>query len=146
MPAVAHCQLSTAVCLLFLSPRSRDCQNNNIPPFKSFFSVVLLGVLVGSFFCRKTGEAACNNINPRHMKNSLLLITLCLTSVLTDAWAQQRTVSGRVTAAEDGATLPGVNVVIKGTAIGTVTDIDGNYSISVPKRATLVFSFIGHNP
>ncbi len=58
--------------------------------------------------------------------------------------AQERDVSGKVTSAEDGEGMPGVNVVLKGTTVGTVTDIEGNYRLSVPSGAqTLVFSFIG---
>jgi TonB family protein len=52
-------------------------------------------------------------------------------------------VSGRVTSSEDGSPLPGVNVVIKGTARGTVTDAKGNYQIEVEKDKSLVYSFIG---
>ncbi len=53
-------------------------------------------------------------------------------------------VSGRVTSVEDGTTLPGVNVVVKGTTIGTVTNIDGLYSLTLPNNASgLVFSFVG---
>ena len=79
------------------------------------------------------------------MKSILLL---CLTAVLTfassESWAQERTVSGRVTSNEDGTPLPGVNIVLKGTTNGTVTDIDGRYSIAVPTAGgTLIFSFIG---
>ena len=49
-----------------------------------------------------------------------------------------------VTSDDDGTTLPGVNVVLKGTTNGTVTDIDGNYRLNVPSAGgTLVFSFIG---
>lgn len=60
------------------------------------------------------------------------------------AVAQDRTISGRVTSSEDGSALPGVNVVVKGTANGTVTDADGNYKLSVnTSNPTLVFSFIG---
>lgn len=60
-------------------------------------------------------------------------------------WAQSRTVSGKVTSADDGSFLPGVNVVIKGTSTGTVTDANGLYSLSVPTTGgSLVFSFIGH--
>ncbi|GCC52514.1 SusC/RagA family TonB-linked outer membrane protein [Chryseotalea sanaruensis] len=52
--------------------------------------------------------------------------------------------SGRVTSTEDGSPLPGVNVVIKGTTSGTVTDIDGNYRLSVANAGgELIFSFIG---
>ncbi len=57
--------------------------------------------------------------------------------------AQERNVTGTVTSAEDGSPLPGVNVVIKGTAIGTVTEVGGTYSLSVPADGILVFSFIG---
>src|SRR5690606_18743129 len=60
------------------------------------------------------------------------------------AYAQDRSVSGRVTSAEDGEPMPGVNVVLKGTTTGTVTDVDGNYRLSVPSGSpVLVFSFIG---
>ncbi|HKZ36573.1 MAG TPA: carboxypeptidase-like regulatory domain-containing protein, partial [Chryseolinea sp.] len=54
-------------------------------------------------------------------------------------------VSGTVTAQEDGQPLPGVNVVVKGTANGTNTDSDGKYSINLPEGGgTLIFSFIGY--
>lgn len=60
-----------------------------------------------------------------------------------NVWAQDRMVTGKVTA-DDGSSLPGVNVVIKGTTNGTVTDSDGGYKISVSgSDAVLVFSFIG---
>jgi TonB-linked SusC/RagA family outer membrane protein len=53
-------------------------------------------------------------------------------------------VKGRVTSAGGGDPLPGVNVLVKDTNIGTVTDVDGNYSITVPdENNILVFSFIG---
>ena len=59
--------------------------------------------------------------------------------------AQTINVSGTITSAEDGTTLPGVSVVIKGnTSIGTVSDINGKYQIAVPvDTQVLVFSFIG---
>jgi TonB-linked SusC/RagA family outer membrane protein len=76
------------------------------------------------------------------MKKFLLL---CFSFVFViSVWAQERVVSGKVTSAEDGSTLPGVNVVLKGTTNGTVTDSNGNYSLSVPANGgMLVFSFIG---
>jgi len=73
------------------------------------------------------------------MKKFILINCLLLLS--WSAFSQQ-TIKGKVTA-DDGSTLPGVNVLVKGTNIGTVTDIDGNYSISANDDATLVFSFIG---
>lgn len=57
--------------------------------------------------------------------------------------AQTTTVTGKVTSAEDGAALPGVTVLEKGTTNGTSTDAQGNYRISTGSNATLVFSFIG---
>ncbi|MEX2234149.1 MAG: carboxypeptidase-like regulatory domain-containing protein, partial [Cyclobacteriaceae bacterium] len=57
---------------------------------------------------------------------------------------QETRVTGRVTSVEDNAGLPGVSIVVKGSQQGTITDAEGNYSISVPNsNATLVFSFIG---
>ncbi len=74
----------------------------------------------------------------------VLLFGLSLLMVTTMSFAQDRTVSGKVTSSEDGSTLPGVNVVVKGTTQGGVTDMDGNYKITVPEEGgTLVFSFIG---
>lgn len=76
-------------------------------------------------------------------KRCLLLAGMLLS--FTGVFAQERTVSGKVTSFEDGAALPGVNVLLKGTTIGTITDIDGNYALSVPNdAAVLVFSFIGY--
>jgi len=83
--------------------------------------------------------------NPKrsNMKRILLLSFIAFL-VSHFAWTQERSVSGKVTSAEDGSGLPGVNVIIKGTATGTVTDIEGNYKITVPEDGqTLVFSFIG---
>lgn len=56
----------------------------------------------------------------------------------------QITIHGTVKSAQSGKTLPGVSVAIKGTTRGTITDLNGNYSMSnVSKSATLVFSFVG---
>jgi len=73
------------------------------------------------------------------------ILLVCFSFVFAiSAWAQERVVSGKVTSAEDGSTLPGVNVVLKGTTNGTVTDASGSYSLSVPASGgTLTFSFIG---
>ncbi len=77
------------------------------------------------------------------MKKILLMSVFCLVHVSV-VWAQERTVTGKVTAAEDGAPLPGVNVVLKGTSVGTVTNTEGIYTLNVPGAGgTLIFSFIG---
>lgn len=68
---------------------------------------------------------------------------LCLlfTSV---SFAQNITVKGSVTDGQDQTTLPAVSVMIKGSKSGIQTDINGNYAISVPGTATLVFTYIGY--
>lgn len=54
-------------------------------------------------------------------------------------------ISGKVTDMSDNSPLPGVNVLVKGTTIGTITDVDGNYSVQVPsENSVLVFSSIGY--
>ncbi|WP_298649435.1 SusC/RagA family TonB-linked outer membrane protein, partial [uncultured Proteiniphilum sp.] len=62
----------------------------------------------------------------------------------TDTKQNVITVTGTVTSATDGAPLIGVSIVVKGTAEGTVSDVEGNYKINVPSNATLVFSYIGY--
>jgi TonB-linked SusC/RagA family outer membrane protein len=55
------------------------------------------------------------------------------------------TVTGKVLSVEDNSGLPGVNIVVKGTTVGTVTDIEGNYSLEVPgENSVLVFSSVGY--
>lgn len=72
----------------------------------------------------------------------LSLIALSLFS--NDVLAQNRKISGMVTAESSGETLPGVSIVIKGTTTGTVTNVDGTYSLDVPGDDNiLVFSFVG---
>ena len=62
----------------------------------------------------------------------------------SNLWAQDRTISGTVSSDEDGSGLPGVNVILQGTTVGTTTDVNGSFSLDVPgDGGTLVFSFIG---
>jgi len=76
-----------------------------------------------------------------------ILLVVCLTAVFIFAsgalWAQDLTVSGKITSSEYGSELPGVNVVVKGTTTGSVSDANGSYSITAPATGTLVFTFIG---
>ncbi|PGH37233.1 MAG: SusC/RagA family TonB-linked outer membrane protein, partial [Candidatus Nephrothrix sp. EaCA] len=71
-----------------------------------------------------------------------LLILLCATFLSLVATAQHREISGAVTG-NDGAPLPGVNVTVKGTTAGTVTDAEGKYKLKVAEGSTLIFSAIG---
>ncbi|HEY5511029.1 MAG TPA: TonB-dependent receptor [Prolixibacteraceae bacterium] len=71
---------------------------------------------------------------------SMVLLMVMLAGM---AFAQQKTITGKITD-ESGAPVPGATVIIKGTSTGTVSDIDGNFSLGVPATAKiLVFSFIG---
>ena len=71
---------------------------------------------------------------------SMVLLMLLLSGM---AFAQQKTVTGKVSD-ETGVAVPGATVIVKGTTIGTVTDINGKFSISVPTASkTLVISFVG---
>ena len=72
-----------------------------------------------------------------------LLLVVLLLSMGGRLLAQETNVSGQVTDSDSGEPLPGVTVIIKGTTTGTATNLDGNFSITVPSDATLVFSFIG---
>jgi len=72
---------------------------------------------------------------------TLLLVILLLTAVQVLA---QRTITGKVTSAEDGIGIPGVTVLVKGTSTGVLTDVDGKYNLTVSKTATtLQFTFVG---
>ncbi|MDQ3535097.1 MAG: SusC/RagA family TonB-linked outer membrane protein, partial [Bacteroidota bacterium] len=75
-----------------------------------------------------------------YLKRTMLLVIALF--LFTDIYAQERVVTGKVT--EDGVAIPGVNILVKGTTRGTVSDVDGNYMISVDEDATLVFSAIGY--
>ena len=80
------------------------------------------------------------------MKKVLVFLSLSILISLT-ALAQSRTVTGTVTAYDDGSTLPGVTILIKGTSQGTTTNIDGNYSLpGVTETSVIVFTFIGFTP
>lgn len=73
-----------------------------------------------------------------------ILLFALLFALGSTSFAQERNVTGTVTAEEDGTPIPGVNVIVKGSSTGTVTDIDGRYTIQVPiDDGILIFSFIG---
>lgn len=76
------------------------------------------------------------------MKKYLLMLLSVFT--MSFLMAQERTITGTISDAETGETIPGVNIVEKGTSNGTVSDFDGNYRLTVGDGATLVFTFIGY--
>jgi TonB-linked SusC/RagA family outer membrane protein len=73
----------------------------------------------------------------------LLLVMICLLTASVSIQAQDRVITGKVTSADDGSPLPGVNIVLKGTTSGTITDSQGLFNFSVPSSGVLVFTFIG---
>ena len=75
----------------------------------------------------------------KQLKHAVLIIMLSLPSIL---FSQTKIVRGTIIDGK-GETLIGVNVVEKGTTNGTVTDVDGNFSLSVPNNAVLVVSYVG---
>ena len=78
------------------------------------------------------------------MKKKLSILILAVIVSLGFLVAQERTITGIVTSTADGSVIPGVNVLLKGTKNGVVTDTQGKYQIIVPEKGgTLVFSFIG---
>ena len=72
----------------------------------------------------------------------LFVMFVCFASVSATA---QQTVSGKITS-DNGESLIGVTVLVQGTTIGTVTDIDGNFSLDTPPNSVLEISYIGYKP
>jgi TonB-linked SusC/RagA family outer membrane protein len=79
------------------------------------------------------------------MRKALLFVIALFTMALSfEVSAQQRVITGKVISEEDNQGLPGATVLVKGTTVGTTTDLDGNYSINVPAGSNvLIFSFVG---
>lgn len=73
-----------------------------------------------------------------------LLLLLVLIQMTSPVLAQSSVVKGRITSSDEGEGLPGVSILEKGTTNGTVTDLDGNYSLSVDAGSTIVVSYIGY--
>ncbi len=77
------------------------------------------------------------------MKKIALLLTIFAIG-LQSVLAQTKEITGTVTSADDGSSIPGVSVSVKGTSLGTITDLNGKYVLKVPQNATsLLFSFVG---
>jgi len=77
----------------------------------------------------------------KNLKAILFLVAVLIT---TSGYAQLKTITGKVTDAVNGESLPGVSVVVKGTTNGAATNLNGEYTINVETGQTLVFSYIGY--
>ena len=79
------------------------------------------------------------------MKNKKLLCSVCfLFTFMSVLWGQNITVKGNVTSKTDGQPIIGASVLLDGTTIGVVTDLDGKFSISAPLDGTIIISYIGY--
>lgn len=91
-------------------------------------------------------NVSCKNRKNLWKKFHWIIFLVAVQLLFTfSTFAQQQMVSGKVTEADTGEALPGVNIVIEGTTTGTVTDVDGNFQLNVdnPQTDVLVFRFIG---
>ena len=77
------------------------------------------------------------------MKKIILLIYLIIGFSNLASFSQERAITGKVTASEDGSLLAGVSISVKGTTVGVTSDANGLYKISAPPTAVLRFSFVG---
>ncbi len=78
------------------------------------------------------------------MRKYALTLLCFILGVFHIAFGQNRQITGQITSATDGSTYPGVTVMVPGTTIGTISDVDGNYSITVPDDATeLEYKYVG---
>jgi TonB-linked SusC/RagA family outer membrane protein len=81
------------------------------------------------------------------MKRLIITVLILIPVICGGLFSQSRTITGTVKSAEDSLPLPGATIVVKGTEIGTVTNLDGFYTIDVPLSFdTLIFSFVGLQP
>jgi TonB-linked SusC/RagA family outer membrane protein len=79
------------------------------------------------------------------MKKVVILLSCFFLLGLFSVYAQTRTITGKVVSSDDNSPIPGVSVSVRGTTLGTVTNMDGNYSLQVPPDArSLMFSFVGY--
>ncbi len=76
------------------------------------------------------------------MKRFLLLLPFCI-AALGQVWADTQTVNGKVLSAENSEPIIGASIVVQGTNQGTISDVDGNFTVRVEQGATLMVSYIG---
>jgi preprotein translocase subunit YajC len=79
------------------------------------------------------------------IKKNLLYLIFLMTGLLSTSLLTAQTIKGVVTDQMLNETLPGANVIIEGTTMGTITDMDGSFSLEVaPGSYTVVFSYVGY--
>lgn len=90
----------------------------------------------------------CGNLSPCNRavnrKNRILsLLMIFMAFISLQVYAQDVKVSGNIFAVADKLPIIGANILVEGTTIGTVSDVDGNFSLNVPKNSTIIVSYIG---
>ncbi len=118
--------------------------------FSFFYTDAVIGGQSGLSFAKTAGTveqhlyqiATQTNLRFKQVNNTISVIAHKAGESLVEAESRQAKISGTVTD-ESGAPLPGVTVLVEGTTNGTVTDIDGNFSIEASEGDALIFSFIG---
>ena len=94
----------------------------------------------------KYSDETLNTMHQPLQQKTKFLLPLFIFLLASSTLLAQSTITGKVIAAEDQSPLPGVNIIVKGTANGTITDSEGNYSITPTSSSDiLVFSFVGYN-
>lgn len=89
-------------------------------------------------------QEALSRFSYLHRLYHCLASSVVLLVFVASASAQQISITGKVVSADDQLPVPGATVMLKGSTVGTVTDMDGNYALSVPDRnGVLVVSFVG---
>lgn len=94
---------------------------------------------------KKPNQSGIREKSWKLFPGSYLLLAIVLSLLFsTQAWTQQRTLTGRVV---DGATnepLPGVAILVENTTIGTITDVNGSFTLEVPENSTITISYLGY--
>ena len=97
---------------------------------------------MGKYTYLKKQSEVCGKAIPKSFFSFFLLFALITFS--SGIFAQNRTVQGTVSDANTGEALIGVSVVVKGSTVGTVTDIDGKFTLPAAANSTLVISYVGY--
>lgn len=120
---------------------------NNISLCKATSSLIFTTIQFSTIEKMKTKSQSIEKFSKSDvfLVRKIFTVTLFLSLLSGIGYSQNLVpVKGNVRSGDDGSSLPGVTVVVKGSNTGSVTDFDGNYAIQVPADGTLIFSFIGY--
>ncbi len=107
--------------------------------FYAIYSIFIQYIYILSAFSKKIIKTTKQHM----MKKNLLLLLFSLFMIIGQVLAQEKVISGTVTSADDGQPLPGVTVKVKGSSVGTQTDVNGKYIVKAKNADVIIFSFLG---